>query len=132
MQWVSIRHTLFFQEGPLGQEGDAYARMAKPVPCGMGVQVSRGHHTKVPAKSLLRETAEADWCDPAGVVLSKGSGIAGRVFDKPKFMYQEIQSHPGYALDTSRQYGNNKTFFIACDDLYLLSVLNSPLTWWHN
>ena len=28
--------------------------------------------------------------------------------------------------------GNNKTFFIPTDDLYLLGVLNSPLLWWHN
>jgi hypothetical protein len=28
--------------------------------------------------------------------------------------------------------GNDKTFFIPTDDLYLLAVLNSPLIWWHN
>lgn len=28
--------------------------------------------------------------------------------------------------------GNNKTFFVPSDDLYLLAVLNSPLMWWHN
>ena len=28
--------------------------------------------------------------------------------------------------------GNNKTFLIASDDRYLLSVLNAPLMWWHN
>jgi hypothetical protein len=53
-------------------------------------------------------------------------------FEKPKIVYQEIQFHPSYALDMAGQYGNNKTFFIACDDLYLLAVLNSPLIWWHN
>ena len=55
-----------------------------------------------------------------------------REFDKPKIMYQEIQFHPAYALDTTGQFGNNKTFFVASSDLYLLSVLNSPLMWWHN
>ena len=39
---------------------------------------------------------------------------------------------PGYALDTAGQFGNNKTFFIASADPYLLAVLNSPLMWWHN
>ncbi|MCX6855626.1 MAG: N-6 DNA methylase [Verrucomicrobia bacterium] len=55
-----------------------------------------------------------------------------REFEKPKISYQEIQFHPCYALDTKGFYGNNKTFFITCDDLYLLAVLNSPLMWWHN
>jgi hypothetical protein len=53
-------------------------------------------------------------------------------FEKPKLLYQEIQFHPGYALDTSGQYGNNKTFFIPVADTYLLAVLNSPLVWWYN
>jgi hypothetical protein len=55
-----------------------------------------------------------------------------REFEKPKISYQEIQFHPCYALDTKGFYGNNKTFFITCDDLYLLAVLNSPMMWWHN
>jgi len=55
-----------------------------------------------------------------------------REFDRPKVVYQEIQFHPSYALDTTGQLGNNKTFFIACGDLYLAAVLNSPLMWWHN
>jgi hypothetical protein len=55
-----------------------------------------------------------------------------REFSKPKITYQEIQFHPSYALDTQGLFGNNKTFFVTCDDLYLLAVLNSPLMWWHN
>ena len=53
-------------------------------------------------------------------------------FDKPKIVYQEIQFHPSYALDTTGRYGNNKTFFVNGADLFLLCVLNSPLMWWHN
>jgi hypothetical protein len=53
-------------------------------------------------------------------------------FDNPKIVYQEIQFHPCYGLDESQQLGNNKTFFIASGNLYLLAVLNSPLMWWHN
>jgi hypothetical protein len=53
-------------------------------------------------------------------------------FAKPKIVYQEIQFHPSYALDTSGRFGNNKTFFVATEDRYLLAVLNSPLMWWHN
>jgi TaqI-like C-terminal specificity domain len=53
-------------------------------------------------------------------------------FEKPKLVYQEIQFHPAYTLDTVGQYGNNKTFFVPAGNLYLLSILNSPLLWWHN
>ena len=53
-------------------------------------------------------------------------------FEKPKIVYQEIQFHSSYAVDNAGQYGNNKTFFIACADPYLLAVLNSPLAWWYN
>lgn len=55
-----------------------------------------------------------------------------REFEKPKLVYQEIQFHPSYALDAKGFFGNNKTFFITSEDLYLLAVLNSPLMWWHN
>ena len=55
-----------------------------------------------------------------------------REFSKPKIVYQEIQFHPSYAFDTKGYFGNNKTFFIPTDDMYLLAVLNSPLMWWHN
>lgn len=53
-------------------------------------------------------------------------------FEKSKLVYQEIQFHPAYALDSGGRYGNNKTFFIPAADLYLLSILNSPLLCWHN
>ena len=53
-------------------------------------------------------------------------------FEKPKIVYQEIQFHSWYALDSAGHYGNNKTFFVPVADLYLLGVLNSPLLWWHN
>ena len=55
-----------------------------------------------------------------------------REFEKAKIVYQEIQFHPSYAFDTRGYLGNNKTFFITSQDLYLLAVLNSPLMWWHN
>ncbi|MCX6914391.1 MAG: Eco57I restriction-modification methylase domain-containing protein, partial [Verrucomicrobia bacterium] len=53
-------------------------------------------------------------------------------FEKPKLFYQEIQFHPSYSLDAAGRFGNNKTFFLSTDDLFLLAVLNSPLMWWHN
>ena len=53
-------------------------------------------------------------------------------FEQPKIFYQVIQFHPQYALDTVGHYGNDKTFLLPTDDLYLLGVLNSPLLWWFN
>ncbi len=53
-------------------------------------------------------------------------------FENAKIVYQEIQFHSRYALDAAGRYGNNKTFFLASADPYLLAVLNSPIIWWHN
>jgi TaqI-like C-terminal specificity domain len=53
-------------------------------------------------------------------------------FHKPKIIYQEIQYHCRYALDTNGLYANNKTFLLPSEDLALLSILNSPLMWWFN
>lgn len=55
-----------------------------------------------------------------------------REFSKPKIVYQVIQFHPSYALDNDGLLGNDKVFFIACADPWLLAVLNSPLMWWHS
>ena len=53
-------------------------------------------------------------------------------FEKPKIWYQAIQFHSVYGFDRAGLFGNNKTYFVATDDLYLVSVLNTPLMWWHN
>lgn len=50
---------------------------------------------------------------------------------QPKLIYQEIQFHPAYALDSDGMLLNNKVFFLANPDLWLLAVLNSPLMWWY-
>ena len=47
-------------------------------------------------------------------------------------MYQEIQFHSAYCLDTGGRFSNNKAFLLKRDDRFLLAVLNSPLMWWHN
>ncbi|MBY6244021.1 Eco57I restriction-modification methylase domain-containing protein [Methylosinus sp. Sm6] len=54
------------------------------------------------------------------------------LFLKQKIVYQEIQFHPRYCFDESSSFSNNKTFFIPSSDIVLLSVLNSPIMWWHN
>lgn len=53
-------------------------------------------------------------------------------FERPKIMYQEIQTYPQYSFDTTKVLTNNKGFIIPTDDLWILAVLNSPLMWWHN
>jgi hypothetical protein len=52
------------------------------------------------------------------------------VVESPKIVYQEIQFHSWFALDTSGAYPNNKVFMLPSEDLALLAVLNSPLMWW--
>lgn len=55
-----------------------------------------------------------------------------RLFEQPKIIYQEIQFHPAFALDSDGLFTNNKASIIPSLDLFLLGVLNSPLVWWHN
>jgi hypothetical protein len=50
---------------------------------------------------------------------------------QPKIVYQEIQFHSWFSLDTSSSVVNNKVFFLPTNDLALLGVLCSPLQWWH-
>jgi hypothetical protein len=52
-------------------------------------------------------------------------------FERPKLLYQEIQFHSTYCLETDDLHSNNKTFLVLSADLYLLAVLNSPLIWWY-
>lgn len=54
------------------------------------------------------------------------------LFKSPKIVYQEIQFHPSYCLDTQGYFTNNKAFILPKPDLYILAVLNSPLMWWYN
>lgn len=53
-------------------------------------------------------------------------------FERPKIMYQVIQYYARYFLDNHGRLSNDKAFFLATDDAWLLAVLNSPLMWWHN
>src|SRR3954467_7327409 len=81
-----------FQEGPEGQEGGAYARMAELDPCAVGVQVPRRDHTEVPAESLLRKAPASDRPDPSGIVPAAWDRIAGRACDARP--YPPVLEHP--------------------------------------
>lgn len=51
-------------------------------------------------------------------------------FDKPKIVVQCIAYYSQFALDTNGFYLNNKAIAIPTDDLFILAVLNSRVTWW--
>jgi hypothetical protein len=54
------------------------------------------------------------------------------IFSEPKLVWQEIQFHPNFTLDRNGFLTNNKAFVLNNNNLWLLSVLNSALVWWHN
>lgn len=51
-------------------------------------------------------------------------------FAKPKIIVQCIAYYSQFAFDEHGHYANNKAIVIPTDDLYLLAVLNSRITWW--
>ena len=53
-------------------------------------------------------------------------------FNRKKIFYQVIQYRSSYCLDSDGLLGNDKTFIISSVDDSLLTILNSPLMWWHN
>ncbi len=50
-------------------------------------------------------------------------------FEQPKIVYQEIATYQAFAWDSQKLYTNNKNFFIPNSTYYLLSILNSQITW---
>jgi hypothetical protein len=55
---------------------------------------------------------------------------AWKAFESTKIIYQEIQFHPSYALESESVCSNNKTFILPTGDRYVLALLNSPMMWW--
>jgi hypothetical protein len=51
-------------------------------------------------------------------------------FTRPKLVYQEIQFHPCYALDTTGLFLNNTAWALPSGDAWILASLNAPATWW--
>src|SRR5262249_15933313 len=54
-----------------------------------------------------------------------------KMFASKKIVYQEIQFHSTYALDTDGVFRNNKCCLVPSSDPWLLAVLNAPLMWWY-
>lgn len=46
-----------------------------------------------------------------------------------KIIYPHFADRPSFALDEAGFFSNNKTFFVASGDLYLLGLLNSRALW---
>jgi len=51
-------------------------------------------------------------------------------FDKPKIIYPNICKQPEFTFDRSGIYSNQKCFIIPIEDIYLLGILNSSLTYY--
>jgi hypothetical protein len=51
-------------------------------------------------------------------------------FEQDKIVYQEIQFHSRFSLDTTALFTNNKAFFLRSHEPALLALLNSCLMWW--
>jgi hypothetical protein len=51
-----------------------------------------------------------------------------RDFERPKIMYANICKQPEFALDRDNFFSNQKTFIIPTDDLFLIALLNSSVT----
>jgi hypothetical protein len=51
-------------------------------------------------------------------------------FEEPKIVVQCIAYYSQFALDDKSYYVNNKAIVIPTDDLYVLALLNSRITWW--
>ena len=47
-----------------------------------------------------------------------------------KILYQEIQYHSWFCLESDGAFVNNKVFMITSSNIFLLAILNSPLMWW--
>ncbi|MDB9465124.1 Eco57I restriction-modification methylase domain-containing protein [Dolichospermum circinale] len=63
--------------------------------------------------------------------LSRYGADYWHLFEQQKIIYQVIQTFPLYALDNSGVFGNDKTFILPTQDLFILGLLNSPLIWWY-
>jgi hypothetical protein len=53
-----------------------------------------------------------------------------REFEKPKIIYLEITWRAQWSLDLEATFSNNTVYFVPSDDLWILAVANSPITWW--
>jgi hypothetical protein len=77
--------------------------------------------------SLEHRASEQEWFE---LQASPGDDFV-HAMSQPKIVYQEIQFHSWFSLDTAGACLNNKVFMLPTNDLALLGVLCSPLMWWY-
>jgi type I restriction-modification system DNA methylase subunit len=76
-------------------------------------------------KSALMKRAEAAVQRHPWYALTRYGSSYFKSFEKPKIIYPVISTKPRFSFDEHKFYGNDKVFFLAVDDFYLLGVLNS-------
>ena len=79
-----------------------------------------------PTKWPGRKSGDYSWYELQDPI---GEEFKAAMFGK-KILYQEIQYHSWFCLETDGAFVNNKVFLIPSADLCLLALLNSPLMWW--
>jgi TaqI-like C-terminal specificity domain len=52
-----------------------------------------------------------------------------QAFERPKIIYQDITWQLSFNFDDAGTLSNNTVYFLPTDDLWVLSVLNSPAAW---
>ena len=53
------------------------------------------------------------------------------LFEKPKIIFPNLQSHNKFAFDSTGTFLNAPAVFLPTDDLFLLTILNSKLIWFY-
>ena len=53
-------------------------------------------------------------------------------FDNPKIMYQDITWRAQFCLDSAGTLSNNTTYFLPVSDVWIIAVLNAPVSWWYS
>ncbi len=76
-------------------------------------------------KDKLRQRPEVQQGRFPWYAMSRYGANFAHLYAMPKIVYPIISKQPNFVLDQCGFYGNDKTFFIAVSDWYLLGVLNS-------
>jgi len=80
-----------------------------------------------PFKEALRKRAtDQEWYE-----LQQPQLRFSRFMEAPKIIFPDIATSPRFAFDDGGHYGSNTTYFIARNDLYLLGLLNSKLSYFY-
>ena len=79
-------------------------------------------HLKPFRDKLFKRATKQEWYE-----LQQPQYKFAKFMDGPKIIFPDIATAPRFALDETRYYSSNTTYFVPCRDLYLLGLLNSNL-----